>query len=46
MSEERAMRKLNGILSADAVGYNRIMQANEASTLRTLEDGKRRWMFI
>jgi hypothetical protein len=36
MSEERAMRKLNGTLSADAVGYNRFMQADEASTIRTL----------
>ena len=41
MSEERAKRKLSGILSADAVGYSRLMQEDEASTIRTLEDSKR-----
>ncbi len=41
MTEKRAKRKLSGILSADAVGYSRLMQENEASTIRTLEDSKR-----
>jgi adenylate cyclase len=40
MTEKRAKRKLSGILSADAVGYSRLMQENEASTIRTLEDSK------
>jgi TolB-like protein len=40
MTEERARRKLSGILSADAVGYSRLMQEDEASTIRTLEDSK------
>jgi adenylate cyclase len=41
MSEERAKRKLSGILSADAVGYSRLMEEDEASTIRTLEDSKK-----
>ena len=41
MTEERAKRKLSGILSADAVGYSRLMQEDEISTIRTLEDSKR-----
>jgi TolB-like protein/class 3 adenylate cyclase len=41
MNEERVRRKLSGILSADAVGYSRLMQENEESTIRTLEDSKR-----
>ena len=40
MTEERASRKLSGILSADAVGYSRLMQEDEASTIRTIEDSK------
>jgi len=40
MGEERAKRKLSGILSADAVGYSRLMQEDEASTIRTLEDSR------
>ena len=40
MGEERARRKLSGILSADAVGYSRLMQEDEALTIRTLEDSK------
>jgi len=40
MTEERARRKLSGILSADAVGYSRLMEEDEASTIRTLEDSK------
>jgi adenylate cyclase len=40
MTEERARRKLSGILSADAVGYSRMMQKDEASTIRSLENSK------
>ena len=40
MTEERAKRKLSGILSADAVGYSRLMQEDEASTIHTLADSK------
>ncbi len=40
MTEERAKRKLSGILSADAVGYSRLMQNDEASTIHTLADSK------
>jgi adenylate cyclase len=41
MSEERAKRKLSGILSADAVGYSRLMEEDEAMTISTLEDSKK-----
>ncbi|MGD2271214.1 MAG: adenylate/guanylate cyclase domain-containing protein, partial [Desulfobacterales bacterium] len=41
MTEERARRKLSGILSADAVGYSRLMQEDEVSTIRNLEKSKR-----
>lgn len=40
MTEERAKRKLSGILSADAVGYSRLMQEDEAATIVTLADSK------
>jgi adenylate cyclase len=40
MNEERARRKLSGILSADAVGYSRLMQKDEESTIRALADSK------
>ena len=40
MAEERAKRKLSGILSADAVGYSRLMQEDEASTILTLSNSK------
>jgi adenylate cyclase len=40
MHEERAKRKLSGILSADAVGYSRLMQDDEAATILTLADSK------
>jgi len=40
MTEERARRKLSGILSADAVGYSRLMEEDEASTILTLADSK------
>jgi len=37
MSEERVKRKLSAILSADVVGYSRMMGEDEVSTVRTLE---------
>ena len=40
MTEERIRRKLKGILSADAVGYSRLMQEDEVGTIRTLENCK------
>ena len=40
MGEERAKRKLSGILSADAVGYSRLMQEDEVWTIRILEESK------
>jgi adenylate cyclase len=40
MNEERARRKLSGILSADAAGYSRLMEKDETSTIRQLEDSK------
>ena len=36
MSEERVKRKLSAILSADVVGYSRMMQGGSAPLLRTL----------
>ncbi len=41
MTEERARRKLCGIFSADAVGYSRLMEKDETSAIRNLEDSKR-----
>jgi adenylate cyclase len=40
MAKERVKRKLSGILSADAVGYSRLMQEDEASTILTLTESK------
>jgi TolB-like protein/class 3 adenylate cyclase len=40
MNKRRAKRKLSGILSADAMGYSRLMQEDEASTIRILEESK------
>ncbi|MGH8581918.1 MAG: adenylate/guanylate cyclase domain-containing protein, partial [Gammaproteobacteria bacterium] len=37
MAEQGARRKLTAILSADAVGYSRLMAANEAATVETLK---------
>ncbi|MEQ1881432.1 MAG: adenylate/guanylate cyclase domain-containing protein [Burkholderiales bacterium] len=37
MAESSARRKLAAILSADAVGYSRLMAANEAATVETLK---------
>src|SRR5262245_5505327 len=37
MSEQVPRRRLAAILAADVVGYSRLMQADEAGTLATLE---------
>ena len=37
MAEERVQRKLAAILAADAVGYGRLMGADEAGTLAALK---------
>ncbi len=37
MTEKRVKRKLSAILSADVVGYSRMMGEDEVSTVRTLE---------
>jgi len=37
MTDERAQRRLAAILAADVVGYSRLMQADEASTLAALK---------
>ena len=36
MAEEGFKRKLTSIFSADAVGYSRLMEDDEAATVRTL----------
>ena len=41
MSQERTKRKLTAILSADVVGYSRLMEADEAWTIQSLEENKR-----
>jgi class 3 adenylate cyclase/Tol biopolymer transport system component len=41
MSEERVKRKLSAILSADVVGYSRMMEVDEAWTIKSLEESKK-----
>ncbi len=41
MSQEDVNRKLSCILSTDVVGYSRLMEENEASTVRYLEENKK-----
>ena len=41
MTTEGFQRKLTAILSADVVGYSRLMRENEASTVRNLEENKK-----
>ena len=36
MAQEGSKRKLTAILSADVVGYSRLMDDNEEATIRTL----------
>jgi adenylate cyclase len=40
MAEKRVIRKLRAILSADAVGYSRLMQKDEAWTIQAIETSK------
>jgi len=44
MSEERVARKLTAILSADVVGYSRLMGEDDAATVATL--GTYRELFV
>jgi TolB-like protein/class 3 adenylate cyclase len=37
MAEQRAQRRLSAIMSADVVGYSRLMQSDEVGTLGTLK---------
>ena len=39
MTEERIQRRLAAIAVADVVGYSRLMEADEAGTLRSCESG-------
>jgi adenylate cyclase len=41
MNQERTKRKLCGILSADVVGYSRLMEEDEAWTIKSLDENKR-----
>jgi adenylate cyclase len=41
MSQEQVNRKLTCIFSTDVVGYSRLMEENEASTVRYLEENKK-----
>jgi adenylate cyclase len=41
MNQERTKRKLSGILSADVVGYSRLMEKDEEYTIRCLEENKK-----
>ena len=41
MNRERTKRKLSGILSADVVGYSRLMEKDEEYTIRCLEENKK-----
>ncbi|MGH6932606.1 MAG: adenylate/guanylate cyclase domain-containing protein [Dongiaceae bacterium] len=41
MAEERVQRRLAAILAADVVGYGRLMEADEASTLAALKARRR-----
>jgi len=41
MNEERAKRKLSGILSADAVGYSRLMGIDESGTVKRIKEYRR-----
>jgi adenylate cyclase len=41
MAEERAQRRLAAILAADVVGYSRLMEQDEASTLSALKERRK-----
>jgi len=40
MNQDRTKRKLSAIFSADVVGYSRLMEADEAWTIKSLEENK------
>jgi adenylate cyclase len=40
MDQDRTKRKLTAILSADVVGYSRLMEEDEAWTIKSLEENK------
>ena len=40
MNQERDKRKLSAILSADVVGYSRLMEEDASWTIKTLEENK------
>ena len=42
MSEQRIQRRLAAILAADVVGYSRLMERDEASTLTALKARRRK----
>ena len=41
MNQDRTKRKLTSILSADVVNYSRLMEADEAWTIRSFEENKK-----
>jgi adenylate cyclase len=41
MNQDRTKRKLTAIFSADVVGYSRLMEADEAWTIKNLDENKR-----
>jgi class 3 adenylate cyclase len=41
MAEERSQRRLAAILAADAVGFSRLMEADEAATMAALKARRR-----
>lgn len=41
MHQNRHKRKLTAILSADVVGYSRLMDTDESWTIKTLDENKR-----
>ena len=41
MSQEDFKRKLTAMLSADVIGYSRLMEENEVSTVRYMEENKK-----
>ena len=40
MKQDRTKRKLSAIFSADVVGYSRLMEEDEAWTIKSLEENK------
>ena len=41
MNQDRDKLKLSAILSADVVGYKRLVDTDEAWTIKTLDENKR-----